>query len=84
VIGFEVNPYDICVANRTVYGKQQTLTWHVDHLKSSHVNPKVNDEFAEWCETTYGSDDLHWFEEKTGSGGENGKIAPYPVPLSRL
>jgi hypothetical protein len=45
-IGFEVNPYDICVANRTVYGKQQTLTWRVDDLKSSHVNPKVNDEFA--------------------------------------
>jgi hypothetical protein len=22
------------------------------------VNPKVNDEFAEWCETTYGRDDL--------------------------
>jgi hypothetical protein len=57
-IGFEVNPYDICVANRTVYGKQQTVTWHVDDLKSSHVNPKVNDEFAEWCEKTYGSDDL--------------------------
>jgi hypothetical protein len=47
VIGFEVNPYDICVANRTVYRKQQTLTWHVDDLKSSHVNPKVNDEFTE-------------------------------------
>ena len=57
-IGFEVNPYDICVANRTIHGKQQTVTWHVDDLKSSHVNPKVNDEFAEWCEKTYGSDDL--------------------------
>jgi hypothetical protein len=57
-IGFKVNPYDICVANRTVNGKQQTLTWHVDDLKSSHVNPKVNDDFAEWCKITYGSDDL--------------------------
>jgi hypothetical protein len=57
-IGFEVNPYDICVANRTVNGKQQTVTWHVDDLKSSHVDPKVNDEFAQWCEATYGSDDL--------------------------
>jgi hypothetical protein len=57
-IGFEVNPYDICVANQTVYRKQQTLTWHVDDLKLSHVNPKVNDEFAEWCETTYESNDL--------------------------
>jgi hypothetical protein len=57
-IGFEVNPYDICVANPMVNGKQQTLTWHVDDLKSSHVNPKVNDEFAEWCKNANGSDDL--------------------------
>ena len=39
------------------YGKQQTFTWHVDDLKSIHVYPKVNDEFEEWCEETYGSDD---------------------------
>jgi hypothetical protein len=57
-IGFEINPYDICVANRTIRGKQQTVTWHVDDLKSSHEDPQVNDEFAKWCENTYGSDDL--------------------------
>jgi hypothetical protein len=57
-IGFEVNPYDICVANRKVNGKQQIVTWHVDDLKSSHVDSRVNDNFAQWCETTYGSDDL--------------------------
>jgi hypothetical protein len=57
-IGFEVNPYDICVANRKVNGKQQTVKWHVDDLKSSHVDSRVNDNFAEWCEKTYGSDDL--------------------------
>jgi hypothetical protein len=27
-------------------------------LKSSHVDSKVNDNFTEWCEATYGSDDL--------------------------
>jgi hypothetical protein len=57
-IGFEVNPYDICVANRKVNGKQQTVTWHVDDLKSSHVDSRVNDNFAQWCKKTYGSDDL--------------------------
>ena len=40
------------------YGKQQTFTWHVDDLKSIHVYPKVNEEFTQWCENTYGSDDL--------------------------
>ena len=44
-IGFEVNPYDVCVANRRVNDKQHTVTWHVDEVKSSHVNPQVNKEF---------------------------------------
>jgi hypothetical protein len=30
----------------------------VDNLKSNHVDSKVNDEFTEWCEETYGSEDL--------------------------
>ena len=33
---FELNPYDPCVANRTVQGTQMTVTWHVDDLKVSH------------------------------------------------
>ncbi|KAL7574341.1 hypothetical protein ACA910_008445 [Epithemia clementina (nom. ined.)] len=53
-IGFEVNPYDPCIANRMINGKQHTVTWHVDDLKSSHVDSKVNDEFANWLETKYG------------------------------
>jgi len=59
-VGFKVNPYDICVANRTVNGKQHTVTWHIDDLKSSHVDPKVNDDFHAWCEKMY--------------GGESGKV----------
>jgi hypothetical protein len=57
-IGFEVNPYNICVANRKVNGKQQTVTWHVDDLKLSHVDSRVNNNFAHSCEKTHGSDDL--------------------------
>ncbi|KAI2506113.1 Reverse transcriptase (RNA-dependent DNA polymerase) [Fragilaria crotonensis] len=57
-IGFVVNPYDPCVANRTVNGKQHTVTWHVDDLKSSHVDPKVNDEFLEWLKKKYASDKI--------------------------
>ena len=54
-IGFEVNPYDACVANRIVDGKQQTITWHVDDIKVSHEDPRVNDEFHKWCEDKYGN-----------------------------
>jgi Reverse transcriptase (RNA-dependent DNA polymerase) len=39
--GFEVNPYDWCVVNKTINGKQCTILWHVDDLKISHVDPQV-------------------------------------------
>jgi hypothetical protein len=55
-IGFKINPYDPCVANRTINGKQHTITWHVDDLKSSHVDPKVNDQFYDWLTQTYAKD----------------------------
>ena len=42
LIGFVVNPYDPCMANCMVNGKQQTVVWHIDDLKSSHMDPKVN------------------------------------------
>jgi hypothetical protein len=34
------------------------VCWHVDDLKSSHVDSKVNDQFLEWLEKTYASDDI--------------------------
>ena len=57
-IGFETNPYDPCVANRIVNGKQHALTWHVDDIKSSHLETKVNDHFKEWLEMKYGEDGI--------------------------
>ena len=35
-MGFEVNPYDLCIANKMVNGHQMTVYWHVDDLKVSH------------------------------------------------
>jgi hypothetical protein len=35
--GFAINPYDPCVANKMIDGKQCTVMWHVDDLKISHV-----------------------------------------------
>ena len=54
-IGFEVNPYDPCVANKTVDGNQLTVCWHVDDLKSSHVRAEVNTSFLEWVKKQYGA-----------------------------
>jgi hypothetical protein len=53
-IGFVFNPYEPCVANRLVNLKQHTVRFHVDDLKSSHVDAKVNDEFAKWLNSKYG------------------------------
>ena len=57
-IGFKINPYDPCVANRIVDGKQHTITWHVDDVKSSHVDKHVNDEFLHWLRAMYASDGI--------------------------
>jgi hypothetical protein len=53
--GFEFNPYDPCVANRQVDGKQHTVRFHVDDLMSSHKEARVNDKFLEWLNTKYGN-----------------------------
>jgi hypothetical protein len=40
-MGFELNPYDTCVANKMFGGKQCTIAWYVDNNKISHVEVKV-------------------------------------------
>jgi hypothetical protein len=42
---FKINSYDLCVVNRMIKGKQHTVTWHLDNLKISYINLKVNSEF---------------------------------------
>ena len=53
-LGFELNPYDWCVANKTISGKQCTIVWHVDDLMVSHVEQSVLDEIAESINDKYG------------------------------
>ena len=57
-IGFVLNPYDLCVANRIVQGQQHTVTWHVDDLKSFHKDPKITDLFHKWLESKYGDPEI--------------------------
>jgi hypothetical protein len=52
--GFKFNSYDPCIANRRVNGSMQTVKFHVDDLKSSHIDPKVNDHFLAWLNSKYG------------------------------
>ena len=52
---FIVNPYDPCVANRVMDRKQQTALWHVDDVKMSHLDSKVNDSFIDVLRQEYES-----------------------------
>jgi len=40
-LGFVLNPYDPCIANCTIDGKQCTIAWYVDDNKISHIDPGV-------------------------------------------
>ena len=46
-MGFEVNPYDPCVTNKVVNGRQCTGVWHVCDLKVSHQDEVVVTYFAQ-------------------------------------
>ncbi len=52
---FVVNPYDPCVANEIINGKQMTITWHVDDLKVLHVDPFQITKFAAYLASIYGN-----------------------------
>ena len=40
-LGFTINNYDSCVANKMINGKQCTIIWHINDLKISHCDSNV-------------------------------------------
>jgi Reverse transcriptase (RNA-dependent DNA polymerase) len=72
--GFTLNPYDPCVANKTVEGNQITICFHVDDCKIAHRNSKIVDETIEWLRVKYES----IFEDGSGKMKvSRGKIHEY-------
>ena len=55
-MGFKVNPCDPCVANRIVCGTQQTIVWHVNDLKLSHLILRENTKIIQKLMKIYGKD----------------------------
>jgi hypothetical protein len=53
-MGFVLNPYDPCVANCNIDGKQCTVAWYVDDTKISHVDPEVVKRVIEKIEERFG------------------------------
>jgi Reverse transcriptase (RNA-dependent DNA polymerase) len=54
--GFILNPYDSCVANKEINGKQCTIIWHVDDLKISHADDGVITEILKELNIKYGKE----------------------------
>jgi hypothetical protein len=54
--GFTMNPYDSCVGNKIVNGKQCTVGWHIDDLKISHVDSKVVDCIIDLMDAEFGKE----------------------------
>ena len=79
--GYEINPYDACVANKNINGKQHTVTWHVDDLKISHEDPTVNKEFIKWVDQKYGDNEIGRVTATHGKKHDYlGMILDYSVP----
>ena len=71
---FKLNPYDGCVANKIVKGKQITICFHVDDCKISHEVPQVIDETIDWLKAEYES----IFEDGSGEMKvHRGKVHKY-------
>jgi hypothetical protein len=80
--GFEINPYDWCVANKMVNGKQCNILWHVDDLKISHIDStvitnvikQINDEFGKEAPLTITRGKIHDYLGMTLDYSEKGKV----------
>jgi hypothetical protein len=53
--GFKMNPYDACVWNKMVNGKQFTIVFHIDDLLLSHLNPNIVTLYIRKLHKEYGS-----------------------------
>jgi hypothetical protein len=53
-MGFVINPYDPCIANKIVDGHQLTLRLHVDDLMISHVDMSAINDFLQKLKMIYG------------------------------
>ena len=54
-MGFEFNPYDLCVANKIVNGTQLTVLWYVDDLKIPHAEKEVVEDTVKKLEGFFGT-----------------------------
>ena len=57
--GFQIKPYDPCVAKKMIKNKQMAVVWHVDDLKVSHVDSFEITKFVGYITSIYGGIKVH-------------------------
>ena len=73
-VGFVLNPYDPCVANKMMARKQMTICFHVDDCKLSHCDKKVMNRMIDYLRKQYES----IFEDRSGKMTvSRGKVHKY-------
>ena len=74
-IGFDINPYDPCVATNVIDNSQMTICFNVDGWKLSHCKSKANDWMINCLRQEYES----IFEDGSGNMSViQGKVHEYP------
>jgi hypothetical protein len=53
-MGFELNPYDACIANKMINGKQCSIVWYVNDNKISHMDKNVVTEVIKKIARSFG------------------------------
>ena len=53
-LGFDLNPYDPCVANANIKGSQCTIVWYVDDNKVSHKDQAVVNDLIQCIKAKFG------------------------------
>jgi len=53
-MGFILNPYDACIANKVIATKQCMIAWHVDDMKISHEDPTMVSSIIKLIESQFG------------------------------
>ncbi len=52
---YNINPYDRCIANKVVKGKQVTICFHIDDCKISHKSCAVIEDTIAWLRVKHES-----------------------------
>jgi hypothetical protein len=53
-MGFEINPYNPCIATKTVNGAHMRIKWHVDDLMISNLKQEEIMQVAQQIKDIYG------------------------------